>query len=109
MTGNGIRDLRQCLGLTPAQLASLLGVHLITVYRWEGMHGAPLRIEPLQAQILAGLQQRCHALPRAEQSTFGEALAAGLKLGGTLLGLGLLANALFPPATKPRSKRTRRR
>ena len=35
MTGTEVRRLRRRLGLTQAQLAARLGVHKLTVSRWE--------------------------------------------------------------------------
>jgi transcriptional regulator with XRE-family HTH domain len=35
MTGAEVRQIRESLNLTQAQFASLLGVHAITVSRWE--------------------------------------------------------------------------
>jgi putative transcriptional regulator len=35
MTGSEIRSIRQLLGLNQAQFAQLMGVHAITVSKWE--------------------------------------------------------------------------
>ena len=35
IAADGIRDLRKDLGLTQAQLGQLLGVHSLTVSKWE--------------------------------------------------------------------------
>ncbi len=35
MTGEEVRQIRKRLGLTQAEFARLVGVHLVTVSRWE--------------------------------------------------------------------------
>jgi transcriptional regulator with XRE-family HTH domain len=41
MKGPRLAAIRKRLGLTQAQLADLLGVHWVTVSRWEGGHVSP--------------------------------------------------------------------
>lgn len=48
----GIRSLRERLGLTQGKLAELVGVHAMTVSKWERGRLAPA---PYQAAILAAL------------------------------------------------------
>jgi transcriptional regulator with XRE-family HTH domain len=101
MNGNEVRTLRTNLGLNPQHLATLLGVHLTTVYRWEAQGAQELRLEPLQHGLLLQMQKRLAQNPPKD---FGQQLLEGLLIGGTLVGLALLLADLTEP-TKRRSKR----
>jgi len=96
-----VRDLRFSLGLTPQYLANLLGVHLTTVYRWEGQDKAELRLEPLQHSLLLQMQRRASA---GQPKDFGQQLIEGLLIGGTLVGLACLLADLADTNSRRRSK-----
>jgi DNA-binding transcriptional regulator YiaG len=49
MTPTQLRTLRTKLGLSQAQLAARLGVHVITLWRWEA---GKVPISPLAARLL---------------------------------------------------------
>lgn len=49
MTPEAIKELRQALKLTQGQLASLLGVHSLTVWKWEK---GRLKPDPFQVALL---------------------------------------------------------
>lgn len=95
-SGNQVRHLREQLGLTQQQFASLLGVHSTTLYRWEASGLVALRIEPFQLQILRALQQQIER----PGNDLAEALGKALLVGGGLLALYVLLQDLFE---KPRS------
>lgn len=101
MTGYEVQLLRTSMGLTPQHLASLLGVHLTTVYRWEGQRGAALRLEPLQHSLLLQLQKQATA---RQPMDFGQELIKGLLIGGTLVGLACLLADLVD--SKPNRRRS---
>jgi len=98
MTGLEVVQLRTRLGINTQQLASLLGVHPTTVYRWENQMDQTLRLEQLQHGLLLRLQERART---QEPKSLGQQLVEGLVVGGTLVGLALLLSDLINP-TKPR-------
>ena len=59
MDGTTVRRLRRRLGLTQSQFAERLGVHLVTVKKWET--GAQ-RIGPLAARLLQLFAQQAGAV-----------------------------------------------
>lgn len=86
-TGNDIRDLREALGMTPAQFATLLGIHPATLYRWEAKGGEPVRLDPMQLGILTALRDE---FGRRTATGSGDEWVAAL-LGALLVGGGLFA------------------
>lgn len=94
MTGAEVQQLRSTLGLKPQELAGLVGVHLTTVYRWEGHGNEALRLEPLQHALLLRLQEQARVQKPQE---FGKQLIEGLLVGGTLVGLAYLLADLATP------------
>ena len=102
MNGFEVRTIRESLGLSPLNLANLLGVHLTTVYRWEAQGDQELRLEPLQHSLLLQMQRR---LTQGPPQDFGQQLLHGLLIGGTLVGLACLLSDLAEPAPKRRPKR----
>lgn len=97
MNGNEVREICSTLGLSPQHLASLVGVHLTTVYRWEGQAASELRLEPLQHRLLLQLQKRAQV---GQPKDLGRQLIECLLVGGTLVGLAYLLADLVE--TKPR-------
>jgi DNA-binding transcriptional regulator YiaG len=53
MTTTQLRTIRTKLGLSQAQLAARLGVHLMTVWRWEA---GKVPISPLAQNLLKTLK-----------------------------------------------------
>ena len=103
MTGPEVRQLREGLGLEIFAFATTLGVHVSTLYRWEQTPGA-LRIDPLQAEILAKLQRKLHGQRAEKNRAIGDAIVKGLLLGGALVGLAALLTHLLDDETAQRRK-----
>lgn len=99
MTGLEVTALKNSLGLTTQHLASLVGVHPTTVYRWESQGHAELRLEPLQHGLLVRLQRQADL---REPKSFGQELVEGLVVGGTLVGLAVLLADLLDSTPKRR-------
>ncbi|PYM27936.1 MAG: transcriptional regulator [Candidatus Rokuibacteriota bacterium] len=69
MTPGAVRSLRKQLGLTQAAFAALLGVHKITVAKWEaGTKGMSATTKRL-LQILAQQGAQALATPRRRPGT----------------------------------------
>lgn len=109
MTGSEIRQIREDLELTQAQFASLLGVHAITVSRWESK-SQPLAPTPFQTGLI---ERFAVAVPRRRRQ---DDIATLLVTAGAIAGLAFLLNlAIDPgPPSLPSSmqatqRRTRRR
>ena len=80
-----IRTLREeRLGLSRVQLGQLLGVHPLTVYRWERGNALP----PHQRALLESFQHASKAKPN-----IGETVAAALLTAGVVVALYLLLEA----------------
>jgi len=107
ITGNQIRAIRGDLKMDPAQFAQLLGIHSSTLYRWENAGDQPVRVEPLQLQLLTVLQQQIAKRTTAEdRAELSNAILTGLLIGGGLLGLFYLLDSAFGdkrPARQPRT------
>jgi len=59
MTPDDLRRIRRALGLTQGELADELGVHQVTVARWEvGMRRIPEPVARLVVRILANSRRR---------------------------------------------------
>lgn len=73
MTGTSIKRLRTRLGASPGEMASLLGVNLATVYKWEGVRGElpPIGLAQRQLLLLIG------APSKADASRLMQALRGG--------------------------------
>lgn len=80
MTGPEIRAVRESLQLSQTQLASLLGVHAVTVSRWETGIQHPT---PYQAGLI---QQFGRAAQRKEVAT---------QIAAVLVGAGAIAGLFF--------------
>lgn len=95
MTGDDIRQIRTDLGTDPTQFSQLLGIHSSTLYRWEKLGPTTARVEPMQRQLLAVLQQQLVNRAPEDRISFGKKIQAGLLNGGGLLGLYYLLEANF--------------
>ncbi len=62
MTGSEVRRVRRQLGLTQGEFAERIGVHLVTVSRWErgemGIRESAARLIRLLAKIEARTKRR---------------------------------------------------
>lgn len=84
MSGADIAHLRKHLKLTQTQLAGLLGVHMITVSRWERGASEPPPYNQQQLEMLRGGVAGMDAPRFRQQVSLGqyvEALATGV-MGG---------------------------
>ncbi|MBI2059202.1 MAG: hypothetical protein HYT87_05465 [Nitrospirae bacterium] len=105
MTGQEIEDLRECLGLSPIQLAKAAGVHPSSIFRWEAAGGKEVRLDPLARQVLGILQSECLKLRRAaDQRHFGKEIAKAAAVGGLILAAGVLAARLYGTIVSPQDK-----
>jgi transcriptional regulator with XRE-family HTH domain len=95
LTGSWIRDLRQRAGLEPAHFALLLGVNSSTLYRWEKVGAANVRVEPLQRQLMAVLDQELGRRGPEGRNELRKTVLEALLVGGGLLGLYRLLHAAF--------------
>jgi hypothetical protein len=87
MTGEELGLLRKALGLEPAWFASLLGLHVAKLARWESLEVVSLH--PLQAQILSILEVQVRKLgPLAPD--LGRRILVGVMLYGPPYGLLVL-------------------
>lgn len=62
MTSSQLRSLRCAIAIDPFALASTLGVHVSTIYRWESAQGE-IKPDPIQAEILARLDRKVSEQP----------------------------------------------
>lgn len=86
-TGRQVRALRSSLRFKPEEFASLLGVHVATVYRWEEAPQKTPRIEPLQREILRVLSTQLRLRAWHDLST---SLLGAFERGGTLEAIATL-------------------
>jgi transcriptional regulator with XRE-family HTH domain len=85
VTGNQVSALRQKLGLSQVQLAQLLGVHPLTVSKWERDVLAPT---DHHVQLLASF-----AKARRAKAAIGSEVAALLVTAGVVVALFTLLEA----------------
>lgn len=74
------------MAIDPFALASVLGVHVSTIYRWESMRGREIKPDPIQAEILARLDRKVSE-PSSTAKALGRMIIDGLVAGGTLRAL----------------------
>jgi transcriptional regulator with XRE-family HTH domain len=103
LTGAKVRALRLRAGLKPGELAQLLGIHSVTVYRWETL--PELHVEPFQQQLLALLDAELSRRTAQEATELRDSIRNGLLVGGTLLGLCRLLCARFGERAEPNEER----
>ncbi len=97
MLGRTLVDAREQLGLTRAQLALVLGVSPVTVYRWEETPG---RVDPLQTRLISmivGLSEH------EDSARYGRALRAAVKRD-PIYGLHTLLRMAFGEWSENRRK-----
>lgn len=87
MTRDEIRDIRKGLNLTQEQFAQLLGVHGLTVSKWErGL----LEPTPYQESLIASFKKAV-----AESPDIGKEIATALVGAGIGFALFLLLKSVF--------------
>ncbi len=88
MIGSEVKNLRKDdLSLSRVQFAHLLGVHPLTVYKWERGKSPPT---PHQQALLESFKKATRSQP-----DIGKAVATALVTAGVALALFLLLNAAF--------------
>lgn len=108
-TGNDIQRLREALNMSPVQFASLLGIHLATLYRWEAKGDAQVRLDPMQLGVLLALQEQLNRQRTAkQQEEWAAALLGALVIGGGLFALYKILEAAFDSPQSPGGARARR-
>lgn len=87
MTGNQIRKLRTELDLSVMEFASLTGVQLSSVYRWEKEGNKAVAVEGLPRQIF----QMLHSLKQKERTRIVQRLRNGGWMAAlhSLLGISI--------------------
>lgn len=96
ISGHDIRSIRQRFGWSIEQFARLLGVHPVTLNRWELAGAKSPPIEGMAGTILAGLKERMleHAGSKnrldTEASEAADKINRLLIVGGILLALAAL-------------------
>jgi putative transcriptional regulator len=87
MTAAEVKAIRVELGLTQVQIGQLLGVHPLTVSKWERDDGKP---SPHQAAMLLSFRKA-----RASQPDVGQVVAGLLVSAGVAFALYALLSAAF--------------
>jgi transcriptional regulator with XRE-family HTH domain len=96
ITGQEIRQIRHTFGWPIEHFARLLGVHTVTLSRWERTHEGVPKVEGMPLAILLGLKQRMLTAPESDRLKPEDAKQTAtqidqvLVVGGVLLALGLL-------------------
>jgi len=90
MTNHRIKQIRESLGLKPSTWAGILGVHVVTVYRWEQEQDAS-PIQGINAHILAVLD----TMDDARLPALGKALEIAYLTGGPMLAMHILLREHF--------------
>jgi hypothetical protein len=108
MNGNDVRTIRSRFGMTAEKFAQVVGVHIVTVFRWEAAGPAELPLEPRQLQILSLMRQQLEQKKRNETSELGKTIVGGVIAGGGLAGLFYLLREVFDPRPVRRSGGTAR-
>jgi hypothetical protein len=104
LTGDLLRQLREELGFDPFQFALLLGVHVSTIYRWEGQGRGEVKMDPLQRQILFRTIEQFRTTAANRKAELGQEILTALLAGGALLGLLVLLQFLNPNSSRPGSR-----
>lgn len=94
MTGPEIARIRSELGFTQAQLAQLLGVHVLTVSKWER---GVLEPSPHQAAFIQSF-----AVAQTKKPDIGKVVVGLLVGAGVALALYALLKAAFQDGDQPK-------
>ena len=109
MTGEDIRQVREALGLSVPDFASLLGVHLTSAYRWERAGSEEIRLYPFQAQYVARLQAALQKLETdRKRKEWAKSVAQALLVGGTFGALAVVIADAVSAAGKKKAKKKKR-
>ena len=105
VSGDQIRAYRQVFGLTIDQFSRVLGVHPVTLNRWELARDKCPEIDGMAWNVLAGLHRRMpHAPPpppiRNEARRVGTEIEQALIVGGVLVALAVLLAFVVGAAKK---------
>ena len=92
LPGQDVRAIREALGLTAIQFATVLGVHPSSVHRWESAAQRPVEIEGVAWNVLTALRQRVLAekLSKQKAAEQGQRISNELAMSGALAALALL-------------------
>lgn len=96
ITGDEIRRIRTAFGWSMEQFARVLGVHTVTLNRWELAKDKAPQIEGMAFPVLLGLRQRVleadegRRVAAAKAKETGEEIQKLLVMGGVLLALAAL-------------------
>lgn len=77
------------------QFATLMGVHVATVYRWEQKEKEIVRLDPLQANIFLVLLSKFQEWTIEERDSFSKELIEAIMIRGGLFGLFKLLKLIF--------------
>lgn len=81
MRGYSVKRVRVGLGIDAFALAAMLGVHVSTIYRWEG--ALSIAMDPLQRELM----QKLIDAPPESLKSIGVEVQRGLIKNGMLGGL----------------------
>jgi len=95
LTGASVRRVREALALDRTRFAALLGCDPRTLYRWENVGEATLRIDPFQRRLLVLLDQVIARRGDDASLILGRRIFKALEQGDTLRGLYVLLIAAF--------------
>jgi transcriptional regulator with XRE-family HTH domain len=96
VTGDDIRRIRAAFGWSIERFSRVLGVHPVTLNRWELSGTRPALIEGMPRAILLGLQERLFRAQEGRRAAAEQARQVAsdvdrlLIVGGVLLALGAL-------------------
>lgn len=96
MTGNEIRRIRNAFGWSIEQFARVLGVHPVTLNRWELSGTEVPQVEGMPSAILLGLRERILRAEEGRHAAAAQARQVALEIeklliiGGVLVALGAL-------------------
>lgn len=96
MTGKKLKALRQALNIELPWFASLLGMHVAKLARWE--ESAELSLHPMQASVVAILELQVRLLG-ARAPVLGKRIITGMMLYGPPYGLLVALHAHFEGMT----------
>lgn len=94
LQGIRVRQIRESLGMTVPQFASVIAVHPGTVHRWESAGPVAVAIDGVAANVLAALDQKLQNRQQFQANQVGEDVVKALLVGGALVALGLLIGEL---------------